>query len=479
MTQPSSPKKPGLLEEKITRFENQDVPDNADGREQLYRLVVDLAQDYIYIISRDLRVEFINPAAARLFNSSPEILEGKFLDELFTEPDVSRMKQHLRAIFGSGKAGYFEDRYHNFPLGEAWMDSRFVPIRREGRVHNLLGISRDITAAKQAEETQQASEKRYRRLIERNLAGVFRCDLSGRVLMANEALARMAGIPSAAAFEGRNLLDMVADPADLERLIGKLKANGFLMGEEVATHRADGSPAWKLVNATLLQDGAEQAPLIEGTLIDITELKRSQEALQDTVRRLEGAMEGIIQAMVMTVECRDPHTAGHERRVCRLACATAERMELDAVRKKAVRMAAGIHDIGKITVPAEILSKPGKLTELEYRLVQAHAQVSHDILHRIEFPWPVAAIVLQHHERLDGSGYPQGLHGDAICLEARILAVADVVEAMTSHRPYRSSPGLEQALDEIRRNRGRLYDSAVVDACLALFQEKAFTFDPQ
>ncbi|HID87880.1 MAG TPA: HD-GYP domain-containing protein [Anaerolineae bacterium] len=155
----------------------------------------------------------------------------------------------------------------------------------------------------------------------------------------------------------------------------------------------------------------------------------------------------------------------------------AREMGLPEEQFEGIRIAGLIHDIGKINVPAEILSKPGPLSELEFGLIQAHPQVGHDILKTIEFPWPVAQIVLQHHERMDGSGYPQGLSDDNILLEARILGVADVVEAMASHRPYRPPRGLDKALEEISRNRGILYDPEVVDACLKLFTEKGFTFE--
>jgi putative nucleotidyltransferase with HDIG domain len=160
-----------------------------------------------------------------------------------------------------------------------------------------------------------------------------------------------------------------------------------------------------------------------------------------------------------------------------LACTIAKEMSLPEEQIEGIRMAALIHDMGKITVPAEILSKPAPLSDLEYGLIKNHAQVGHDVLKEMDFPWPLAQIVLQHHEKLDGSGYPQGLSGEEIMLEARILAVADVVEAMASHRPYRPPRGLDKALEEISQNRGVLYDAEVVDVCLKLFSEKRFKFE--
>ena len=174
---------------------------------------------------------------------------------------------------------------------------------------------------------------------------------------------------------------------------------------------------------------------------------------------------------------RDAYTAGHQRRVTQLAYAIAKEMDLPEEQSEGIRVAGALHDIGKINIPAEILSKLGGLTEHEYGMVQAHPQLSHSILKTIEFPWPVAEMVFQHHERMDGSGYPQGLSGEEILLEARILGVADVVAAMTANRSYRAAHGIYDALEEISQNRGILYDHGVVDACLKLFTERGFKFE--
>lgn len=171
---------------------------------------------------------------------------------------------------------------------------------------------------------------------------------------------------------------------------------------------------------------------------------------------------------------RDPHTAGHERRVAGLAVAIGAELGFGAPRQEGLRVAGHLHDIGKITIPAEILSKPGKLRAIELQLIQGHPQASYDVLKGVEWPWPVAQVALQHHERMDGSGYPQGLKGEAILLEARIMTVADVVEAMSSHRPYRPGLGIDKALAEIERGRGTAYDTDIADACLRLFREKFY-----
>jgi HD-GYP domain-containing protein (c-di-GMP phosphodiesterase class II) len=188
------------------------------------------------------------------------------------------------------------------------------------------------------------------------------------------------------------------------------------------------------------------------------------------------AMHSTIQAISMTLEKRDPYTSGHQQRVADLAKAIAGELGLTKDQRESIYIAAAIHDIGKISLPAEILVKPIQLTDIEISLIQTHAAAGYDILKGIEFPWPIAEIVLQHHERLDGSGYPQGLAGDNILLEARIIGVGDVVETMASHRPYRPSIGINKALEEITKKSGMLYDASVVNACLKLFYEKGFVF---
>ena len=208
---------------------------------------------------------------------------------------------------------------------------------------------------------------------------------------------------------------------------------------------------------------------------DITERRRSDEELKKSLAQVRNALSATVHAMAATVEARDPYTAGHQRRVSDLARSLAKEMKLSKEQIEGIRTAATIHDLGKIPVPAEILSKPSKLTDIEFDLVKAHCQAGHDILKGIDFPWPIARMVLEHHERLDGSGYPKGLRGDELLMESKILAVADVVEAMASHRPYRPAWGIDTALEEIVRNEGVLFDPEAVDACVRLFHEKGYT----
>jgi putative two-component system response regulator len=205
---------------------------------------------------------------------------------------------------------------------------------------------------------------------------------------------------------------------------------------------------------------------------------RLVQKLEDKVEELQHTLDGAIGAMIHVVEIRDPYTAGHQQRVSYLATAVAERLDFAADVVCAIRTAGLLHDIGKLSVPAEILSKPGRLTAAEFEIIKSHPLTSENILSSIDFPWPVAAIARQHHERLDGSGYPDGLAGDDITLEARIIAVADVVEAMSSHRPYRPAHTLETALTHVQEASGTRYDPEAIDACAELIAEGAVTLDP-
>ena len=209
---------------------------------------------------------------------------------------------------------------------------------------------------------------------------------------------------------------------------------------------------------------------------DITERKKVEQELQHSLKRLEKTMESTIEAITTTIETRDPYTTGHQMRVTDLACAIAKVMEVPPTQIEGIRVAGLLHDIGKIAIPTEILSKPGKLTEVEFSMIKTHAKTGYNILKKIEFAWPVAKAVLQHHERWNGSGYPHGIRGEDILLEARILAVADVMEAMASHRPYRPSVGLDKALEEVSKNSGILYDPAVAKACETAFARDGFKF---
>ncbi|MBU0567541.1 HD domain-containing protein [bacterium] len=205
--------------------------------------------------------------------------------------------------------------------------------------------------------------------------------------------------------------------------------------------------------------------------------EQAEKELRENLKKLRRVMGEVIHAIALTVEAKDPYTAGHQQRVADLARSIATEIGLEKERIEGIRMAGVLHDLGKISIPGEILNKPGLLNDLEYRMIKFHVQIGYDILKDLEFPWPIAKIMLAHHERMDGSGYPNGLKDEEILLEARILGVADVVEAMSSHRPYRGALGIDKALEEISKNKGILYDPEVANACLNLFLEKGYELE--
>lgn len=269
-----------------------------------------------------------------------------------------------------------------------------------------------------------------------------------------------------------NVEDMQND-FSLGRLVGSVLANGDSSRKETGTLRSAGGenvPVEVSASTISSNQGVSKHYGVVLILRDMTEFVRAENALHKSVEDLRRTLEETVGALTLTTEKRDPYTAGHQQRVALLAGAIAKTLDLGQEQVEGIRVASLLHDIGKIYIPAEILSKPTMLTQIEMGMMKTHSEVGHDILKNVSFPWPVSEIVLQHHERLDGSGYPFGLTGANILLEARIIMVADVVEAMSSHRPYRPALGVERALDEIGSNTGGRYDNRVVDCCLELFR---------
>ena len=333
---------------------------------------------------------------------------------------------------------------------------------------------------KQAGEAMKLSEQKYRSLFKNAIEGIFQTSPEGQYVSVNPALARMIGYDTP-----EELMKGVTDlskqgyvnPEDRVRYKKIIEEQGIIQEFETQHYKKDGSIIWISINARTVKGEAGKLLYYEGTIEDITSSKLAEEELQKTLEKLRKSLSGTIKTMSLIVETRDPYTAGHQRKVSSLAWVIAQEMGLSNDTVDTIRMAGIIHDIGKISVPAEILSKPGILTKIEMSLIKVHSQSGYDILKDAGLPYPIAEIVLQHHERLDGSGYPQGLKDGQILLESRIISVADVVEAIASYRPYRPALGIEAALEEIEKNKDILYDAEVAEACLKLFREKNFKFE--
>lgn len=361
-------------------------------------------------------------------------------------------------------------------------------VRKNGEIRNLEvfrkqilwdGVLRfqalynDITKRKEAENNLLDSKERYR-LVVQNAHEYILITQDGKIVFANKSAEARIGLPIEK-LSSRDFTRLI-HPDDVDMVVDRhiRRLSGEVLPSNYTLRLIDneGRIMWAEMNVTVIEWEKRPATLI--FLKDITEHKMLDEERNESFDRLKKALDATVNAIAMIVETRDPYTTGHQMRVSLLAKAIAEEMELNDT-KDFIVTAAIIHDIGKLSIPTEILSKPIKLSDLEYELIKTHSQSGYNILKDINFPWPVATVILQHHERINGSGYPQNLKGEEILIESRILAVADVVEAISSHRPYRASLGINYALDEISKNRGTLFDEKVVDACLKLFLKKNFT----
>ena len=356
---------------------------------------------------------------------------------------------------------------------EAWIRARLVPFEFHSERH-LLALLSDFCERHEVEQALADAQSTYRALVERqSLVGIFLID-QGRILYHN---------PRADEIFGYQPGELVGQPMKLHVVDEDWPATerslrGVLSGE-IPTHKVDFRGRRKdggevLINAHGTLGNHNGRPILIGVLLDVTEQRHAEQQIKHHVAQLEAAFMRTVDVATTLSEIRDPYTAGHERRVAEIAVAIGAELGFDVRRQQGLRIAGSLHDVGKMSIPTEILSKPGKLTAVEYLMVKGHPQASYEILKNVEFPWPVAQVALQHHERMDGSGYPQGLKGEEILLEARIMSVADVVEAMSSHRPYRAGLGIDKALAEIERGRGSAYDPVVVDACLKLFRENRY-----
>lgn len=336
--------------------------------------------------------------------------------------------------------------------------------------------SRDQASQKNVPENHR-SDREIRGILEEIDDGYWEIDLEGNFVFCNDAMTRIMGYTHEELI-GLNYRDyMDGDTADkIFKHFNEVFKTGVPIKPIVydLVHK-DGVPIIVEISLTLIRDHLGKPTGFRGITRDISERMETRE-LQQNYDLLRKTLGQTIQALSLAFEVRDPYTAGHHRRVSDLARSIATEMGFDRDMIDGIRIAGSIHDLGKISIPSEILNKPGPLSTIEYKLIKTHPQTGFDILKNIDFPWPVAKAVFQHHERINGSGYPTGMNGTDMIIEAKILAVSDVVEAMASHRPYRRAIGIERAMEEITVNRGTYYDTAVVDACLAVFADNKYTF---
>ncbi len=471
------------------------------------------------------RIKRLSQFYAALSECNEAIIRSKDENELLQ--DICRIAVQLTAITASW-VGYFsdEDRQLEWVAGygegsreiaEAtsastisivntlgWLSAVSLPLRREGKVVGVLNLYADIENAFdedvlqllvemsvdisfaldnfvlearriESEKSLAESEQRFRGLVEQSLAGIYIIQ-DGNYVYANPRLLEIMGYTSDNDITGLPIVELILEDdrakvtAQIEKLQQGKETN---IGYEARAKRHDGKVVDIGVHGALASYRGR--PAIIGLVQDVTDKKRAEAQLTTYVEKLQASLMQTVEVATILSEMRDPYTAGHERRVAEIAVAIGREMGLSENNLEGLRVAGYLHDIGKINIPSEILSKPGRLTELEYEIIKGHPESGYNVLKDVDFPWPVAQVARQHHERINGSGYPDGLKGEEILLEARITAVADVVEAMGSHRPYRPGLGIKPALEEIERGNGTLYDPQVADACLRLFREKGYS----
>ena len=504
--------------------------------EEKFRKISESAQDAI-IMMADRRISFWNAAAERIFGYTAAEVMGQELHVLIVpEPARAGFAQAFPHFQASGAGPIIGKVIEVTALrkgGEEFPAGLSVSAAQFGGQWHAIGIVRDITERKLAEIAIQHANRALATLSAVNRALVRATSEDELLLSICQVIIGQRGyrlawvgyvqhdesksikIMAHAGHDEGYLDAMQLTWAETERGMGPsgrsirsgvtqlcqdmVNDPSYLLWRDAASQRGYASDialpligesgsvfgilhvysgemnAFTPAEITLLEEMAGDLAFGVRSLHVRHERDLAQNKVQQQLAQLQDSLEDTMRAIAGIVEMRDPYTAGHQIRVADLAAAIARQMGLPDEQAHVIHLAGTVHDLGKINVPAEILSKPGKITDLEFGLIKIHPQAGYDILKGINFPWPIAQMVLQHHERLDGSGYPQGLKGDTILLEARILAVADVVEAISAHRPYRPGLGIEVALAEITKQRGVHYDPRVVDACLALFREQHYS----
>ncbi len=448
--------------------------------EEKYRLVVEGASEGIALIDLKGTIQEVNPKALELSGFERQDLIGKNLVELLPglRLDVPAVLRGFKSIITGGDLDQHEWTMVNKEGRQITFIAHHSAVREAGRIAGLSVILEDVTDRKRAESELLESEQKYRVLLEQSLQGmVVAQGIPPRLVFANRAVAEILGytvdeLLSLSAEKTPSLIHPEDQDTFFQRYAQRLQGLPAPPHYQFRAIRQDGEVRWVELHASRIEYGRE--PAVQAVFVDVTDQKQAERELRESYEVVRKTMLGTVDALAAAVEKRDPYTAGHQRRVSDLAAAVAREMGLPSDQTSAIHIAGMVHDVGKIYVPAEILSKPSQLSEIEMMMVRTHPQVGFDVLKTVDFPWPVAEIVLQHHERLNGSGYPRALAGEEICLEARILAAADVVEAMVSHRPYRPAHPLEKALEEIVAHRGVLYHPDVVDTIVKLLTENGY-----
>lgn len=452
--------------------ERKKIRKNLDASEKKFTDLVELLPEMILETDQELNIKFANKNFIKISGySSDDIKKGLSIFQLLSPESLAKAQENIVKIIKGGKTGPHEyilikkngSKFYGITNSNVIYDSK-------GNFSGLRITGMDISEKKKQDDALKISEERYKSLFENSLDGVYQTTLKGRYIDANPALIKMLGYDSK---EELFRLDITKQLYVSE----KDRPSIYERGKPFTTRfrKKDSTIIWVEVSSSVVyKDG--KPSYHEGIVRDITHRIEMEENLRKSYEKLQKTLDGAINTLASIIETKDPYTAGHQLRVAKLAVALAKELGLSEEKVSAISIASLIHDIGKISVPASILAKPAPLTGIEFAMVKIHSQIGYDILKEIDFGYPIADIVLQHHEKLNGSGYPKGLKGNDIMIEARIITVADTVESMASHRPYRAALGIDKALKELEEGRGILFDRTVADACIKIFRKKKFEF---
>ena len=444
--------------------------------EKRYRTLIESSAECICQLDLKGNFLFMNPTG-RKSHDIPSVDELKKMNCCdLAEPAYHKVLKDTLKAAKTGEIQKFEYESETVD-GLRWFESIMAPITdSSGKIASFIRLSNDITDRKKMEDELLESEKSYRTLVESSAECICQLDLKGNFLFMNPTGRKSHDIPSVDELKKMNCCDL-AEPAYHKVLKDTLKAakTGEIQKFEYESETVDGLRWFESIMAPITDSSGKITSFIRLSN-DITDRKEKESLRRDNQEKMTRTLEGAVRALSITTALRDPYTVGHQERVSKLCCAIGDELGFSEDRLAGLRTAAELHDVGKVHVPAEILTKPGVISEHEFKIIQYHVQAGFDILEDIDFPWAVADFVVQHHERLNGSGYPNGLKEKDIFEEAKIIAVADVVEAMSSRRPYRAGLGIGVALKEISKNKGVLYDPKAVAVCLRLFRKKGFDF---
>ncbi len=421
----------------------------------------------------DGRIIRANRTFCTMFGYAKEEVEGKDLDEMVAaDLDLKDEAKGVTAQVTAGKQFSFESVRQRSDGSRFPVMCMGIPISVQDHIAAVYGLYHDISDRKHAEAQLKASQTRYRAIVQQQKELIVRFTPDLTITFVNEAYCTFYG-ETEESLLGVSFTHHLpqGNRAELARHLATLTPVRPTSVVEEETVLPSGEKRWQQWADTAIFDEKGEVLEYQSVGRDITPRKKAEESLREANIRLQNQVEETVRVLAGTVKIRDLYTATHQEKVSELARAIGREMGMGEDKAQCLYLTGLIHDIGKLNVPAEILSKPSKLSEMEMRMIRAHPEVGAETVKDISFPWPVADIIRQHHERLDGSGYPNGLMGDSILPEARVLAVADVLEAMCSHRPHRTAPGPEAALNEISKGRGTLYDPAATDAALRVIQK--------